>query len=111
MKLKPVLTLRMYNELGRWVGRAYIDELVEQQRDGDLTPENAIVLDILKISLVNFATGNIKDAEAFRDDVITLMDNQLQNYPTYVSSLEYRTRHASGYQNTKDSTIFIMGGI
>lgn len=111
LKLKPVLTLRMYNELGRWVGRAYIDELVEQQRDGDLTPENAIVLDILKISLVNFATGNIKDAEAFRDDVITLMDNQLQNYPTYVSSLEYRTRHASGYQNTKDSTIFIMGGI
>lgn len=111
LKLKPVLTLRMYNELGRWVSRAFIDELVEQQRDGDLTPANIVVLDILKVSLANFAAGNIKDAETFRDDVVTMMDNKIEDYPSYAGSSEYRSRHVQSYQNTKDSTIFVMGGI
>lgn len=111
MKLKPVLMLRMYNELGRWLGRAFIDELVEQQRDGDLTADNASVLDILKISLANFATGNIKDAETYCADVITTMDRRIEAYPTYAASVEYRTRQKSTYQNTADSPIFIMGGV
>lgn len=111
IKLKPVLMLRMYNEIGRWFGRTFIDELVEQQRDGDLTAANIIVLDILKVSLANFATGNVKDAETFLSDVVTMMDRQIDEYPTYGKSQEYQIRHKLGCQNTKDSPIYIMGGL
>ncbi len=111
LKLKPVLLLRMYNELGRWVSRAFIAELVEQQRDGDVTPANAEVIDMLKISLANYATDNIQDAEAFRNEAVTIMDLEPEQYPTYSSSREYRIRHNIESLNSADSPIFFMGGI
>lgn len=111
LKLKPLILLRMYNEIGRWMGRKYIDELVEQQRDSDLTEENKVVLELLKFSLANYVLDNIKDADAFRDEAVTLMDNAPELYPTYVNSKEYRLRHRENYRNSADSPIFIMGGI
>lgn len=111
LKLKPVLILRMYNEIGKWVSRAYIDELTEQQRDNDLTPANRSVLDMLKFSLANYVVDNLQDAEAFRNEAITLMDNTPEMYPTYRNSREYRVRHEKNYENSADSPIYIMGGI
>ena len=111
LKLKPMIILRMYNELGRWMGRRYIDELVEQQRDNDLTDANKIVLDLLKYALANYVIDNVRDADALRDEAVTLMDNTPELYPTYANSQEYQLRHQEGYQNSVDSPIFIMGGI
>lgn len=111
LKLKPDLLLQMYNGLGRWVSRAYVDELIEQQRDNDLTQANATVLNMLKFVLANYVIDNTKDADAFRDEAVTLMDNNPEAYPTYVNSKEYRTRHQDNYKNTADSPIYIMGGI
>lgn len=111
LRLKPDIRLRMYNDLARWTGKAYIDELTEQQRDGDLTSDNRVVLDILKVSLANFIIGKVKEAEICRDNAITFMDNHPERYPTYLTSLEYRNRHNPGGQNTKNSSIYIMGGL
>lgn len=106
-----MLTLQMYSVLGRWVSRAYIDELLEQQRDNDVTEENAGVLNMLKFALANYVTGNLKDADAFRDEAVSLMDARPEAYPTYANSKEYRTRHQNNYENSADSPIYIMGGI
>ena len=111
LKLKPMLTLQMYSVLGRWVSRAYIDELLEQQRDNDVTEENAGVLNMLKFALANYVTGNLKDADDFRDEAVSLMDARPEAYPTYANSKEYRTRHQNNYENSADSPIYIMGGI
>lgn len=111
LKLKPVLTLQMYSVLGRWVSRAYIDELIEQQRDNDVTGDNADVLNMLKFSLANYVTGNFKDADAFRDEAVSLMDARPEAFLTYANSKEYRMRHRNNYENSADSPIYIMGGI
>lgn len=111
LKLKPVLLLTMYNNLGRWVGREFVDELVEQQRDGELLPANKVVLDLLKVVLANYVVDNVKDADKLRDEVITLMDNNVNDYPTYASSAMYRLRSSKETVNEKDSPVFFMGGI
>lgn len=111
IKLKPTIRLCMYNGIGRWVGRKFIDELVEQQRDNDLTPDNATILDLLKVALANYVIDRIKDATMFQDEIITIMDNRIEAYPTYAASTEYLTRHKNSVQNSSDSPVFILGGL
>lgn len=111
LKLKPALLLTMYNNLGRWISREFVDELVEQQRDGDLSQANKEVLGLLKVVLANYVIDNVKDADRLRDEVITLMDNQIADFPTYAGSVAYRVRSSKTNKNEKDSPIFFMGGI
>lgn len=111
LKLKPDLLLRSYTDIGKWIGREYIDELVEQQRDGDLTSDNKTVINFLKVVLANFVVGDPVNANRSLEDVITFLDKNVSKYPTYGNSVEYKVRHAEKFENSTGNPFFILGGI
>lgn len=109
MQLKPTLILKIKTELYKYFGKEIIEEIIEQQRDNDISPSNSMIIESLKFCLANFAIGNNSEAVSLRDSIINVLDCDIESFPKYRDSSEYKARLQEGFKNTKDSPIFSFG--
>lgn len=106
LKLRPRLIQITMNNLEPLFSKDYIEELIEKQRDGDLTGDDARVAILLKQSLGSMITDNKVAAEKVAFDALRYIDENLDSFETYAESKEHKARIAANYQNTADDPIF-----
>lgn len=106
LKLRPKLIQETMTRLEPIFSGDYIDELVEKQRDGDVTNGDLKIIVLLKYVLGSLVNGNTEAAAKIAGDALRYIDNHLTDFPTYSASAEYQARLASDYVNTTEATIF-----
>ena len=94
MKLEPVFS------------KDYIEELIEKQRDNDVTGDDLKVIALLKYAIGSMVNGNYEAAKKIAGDALRYIDSHLVSFPTYTASGEYLARIAANYENDADSPIF-----
>lgn len=105
LKLRPQLIHETMTKLEPVFSKSYIDELIEKQRDNDVTDGDLKVITLLKYALGCLVNGNTEAAAKISADALRYIDNNPNNFATYFASSEYLSR-AAVYQNTSDSPIF-----
>lgn len=105
-KLRPRLMLETMMYLEPVFSKAYIEELVELQRDGEIEGDNLKVITLLKYALGSLATDNLPAAEKVAADALRYIDANIEEFDTYTSSGEYAARIQTGYENETTATIF-----
>ena len=108
--LKPMLISDTAIRLKPQVSRNYLEELITKQNAGTLSSFDNLILPSLKQSLANYAIEKEWLGKRLLDDVVTIMDDDLDNYPTYRDSDEKALKDDSGYENTEDDPIFVFKG-
>lgn len=106
LKLRPALIRETAVRLDPVFSKDYIDELVEKQRDDDLSGDDAKVIVLLKQSLGCLVTGNVEAAEKVAYDALRYIDSNPESFETYLASEEYAARIATGFVNETTNTIF-----
>lgn len=106
LKLRPKLIQETIVKLEPLFSKDYINELIEKQRDNDISGDDLRVMFLLKQSLGSLVSGNMEAAERIAADALRYIDANLLNFTTYVASSEYAARIAEGYINEEDSQIF-----
>lgn len=106
LKLRPKLVQETMTLLEPLFSKDYIEELIEKQRDDDLTGDDLRVAILLKQSLGCLVTGNKPAAEKVAFDALRYIDENPESFETYFESKEYAARAAATYQNTTDDAIF-----
>lgn len=110
LKMKPTLLLCTKTELYKCFGAELIEEIIEQQRDNDISPANSNIIESLKFCLANFAIAKNSEATRLRDMIVNFLDKDIESFPKYANSPEYKAKHAERFKNKKDSSVFIFGG-
>ena len=105
LKLRPKLIQETMNRLEPVFSSDYINELIEKQRDNDVTDGDLKVITLLKYALGCLVNGNTEAAEKIAGDALRYIDSHQASFATYFASSEYLSR-AAVYQNTADSPIF-----
>lgn len=105
LKLRPKLIQETMNRMEPVFSTAYIAELIEKQRDNDVTNGDLKVIVLLKYALGCLVNGNTEAAEKIAGDALRYIDNHPTDFTTYFASSEYLSR-AAIYQNTADSPMF-----
>jgi hypothetical protein len=110
LQLRPKLIQETMMRLEPVFSQSYIDELIEKQRDGDLTADDTKVLTLLKYVLGGLVNGNMEAAQKIAADALRYIDAAIiadpLRYATYQASQEYTARTTAGYENELESTIF-----
>ena len=106
LQLRPKLIQETMLRMEPVFSKDYIDELIEKQRDGDITGDDLKVMTLLKYSLGSLVNGNMEAAQKIAADALRYMDANLTSFETYATSDEYTVRTTAGYVNLTDSTIF-----
>lgn len=105
LKLRPKLIQETINRLEPVFSTDYINELIEKQRDDDVTNGDLKVITLLKYALGCLVNGNTEAAEKIAGDALRYIDSHQASFATYFASSEYLSR-AAVYQNAADSPLF-----
>jgi len=106
LKLRPKLIQETMMKLEPVFSKDYIEELIEKQRDNDVTGDDLNVIALLKYAIGSMVNGNYEAAKKIAGDALRYMDANLVNFPTYTASGEYLARTSANYENDADSPIF-----
>lgn len=108
--LKPVIISLSTIKLQPMISQQYIEELINKQNEGNLSNADNLVLPAIKQSLANYVIEKDWLADRLLDDVVTIMDNDIDNYVTYRDSDEKALKDDPGYENTEEDKIFVFKG-
>lgn len=106
LKLRPKLIQETMTRLESVFSKDYIDELIEKQRDGDVTSSDTKIITLLKYALGSLVNGNTEAAAKIAGDALRYIDKHPTDFATYASSGEYLARIAADYVNATDAPIF-----
>jgi hypothetical protein len=105
--LKPRLIHITKSKLEPVFSKNLIEELIESQRDGDLTADEMTLVDMLKHTIGCTIDENKNIAAALAADALRFIDENIASFPLYTASKEYLARTSEGYINEEDSPIFL----
>jgi hypothetical protein len=106
LKLRPKLVHETMTRLEPVFSKDLIEDLIELQRDDDLTGDNLKVATMLKWALGSLVSGNIVAAEKIAADALRYIDANIESFPLYAASSEYLARAVPVYVNTAEAPIF-----
>lgn len=106
LKLRPKLIHETMTRLEPVFSKEYLEELLEKQRDNDVTDGDLKVITLLKYALGSLVNGNNEAAEKIAADALRYIDANPALFTTYFASTEYLARTTAGYVNAADSPIF-----
>lgn len=106
LKLRPKLIQETMTKLEPVFSKDYIEELIEKQRDGDVTNGDLKIIVLLKYALGSLVNGNTEAAAKIAGDALRYIDKHPTDFVTYSASDEYLARMATGYVNTTEAPIF-----
>ncbi|MFK5855240.1 MAG: hypothetical protein QM503_03850 [Bacteroidota bacterium] len=108
--LKPTIITLTTIQLQPQVSKLYLQELIAKQNAGTLTAADQKILPALKQSLANYAIDLDWMAKRLLEDVVTIMDNDIDNYPTYKDSDEKALKDDPGFENLEENPMFVFKG-
>jgi len=106
LKLRPKLIHETMIRLEPVFSKDYLEELLEKQRDADVTAGDRKVITLLKYALGCLVNGNTEAAEKIAGDALRYIDAHQADFPTYFASSEYLARATAGYVNIIEDPIF-----
>lgn len=96
-------------EIASFISRHYLDKLTENRRQGILTKEEERMLERLKTIVALFLRDDKYRAEEQLKGIVNMMIADLEAYPEYAASEEYKIKVSERYQNKQeDPTYFFM---
>lgn len=110
LMLKPSLITLMVAKIEPQISKLYAQELLEKQNAGTLTIADKVVLPSLKQALANYIIEKDWLAKRLIEDVVTIMDANLDSYPTYRDSDEKALKDDPGHVNALEDPIFVFKG-
>ena len=105
LKLRPRMIQETMTTLEPLFSKDYIEELIEKQRDNDLTGDDLRVAILLKQSLGCLVADRRREAQVIASDALRYIDNNPDSFVTYFASKEYEAR-STFFENTTGNTIF-----
>lgn len=105
LKLRPRLIQETMTMLEPVFSKDYIEELIEKQRDDELSGDDLRVALLMKQSLGALVVDRREVAINIAADALRYIDNNTASFPTYLASKEYESR-STYYVNTTDDAIF-----
>lgn len=106
LKLRPKLIHETMTRLEPVFSKEYLEELLEKQRDADVTDGDLKVITLLKYALGCLVNGNTEAAEKIAADALRYIDANPSLFATYFVSAEYLARSSAGFINEPESPIF-----
>ena len=97
------------NELAKVVSLAYLNELIEQNRNNELTVPNTFIVEICKLILVNMYDKNTDEADKLFNNLAYMFEKELNDYPTYAGSEEYALKISPKYVNKASDPVYFFG--
>lgn len=107
LDMKPSLINSINIKLAPYLSKAYISELLAKQSLGTLSDFDKAIIEPIKQALASLMVNSNFMAESLIADAVNIMDNDLDNYPTYSNSQEYSDKSIKGHENAADDTIFV----
>ena len=87
----------------------YAAELLEKQYTGALNDYDNRVLPLIKMAIGGLLTGNPETATRQLLDVVDLMNENIDKFPTYAESKAYMLKRSENYENKKNHPTFFGG--
>lgn len=106
LKLRPKIVQLTISLLYPVFSKAYITELIDMQRDDDISVDDSVVLIMLKQAIGSAIIGNMEATRRSIEDAINFVENNKESFPTIVESREYLARSAENFGNTAENTIY-----
>jgi hypothetical protein len=88
IKFHPNLRKAQYDLIAPYTSQEYLDLLIEQMRDGELTTENKKVLEPLRFSLCLYSIGIKSQADNYVRNAVGIMKKNPAAYPVWRDSAE-----------------------
>ena len=96
-------------EISSYISRVYLDDLINKRRLHTLTAEESKLMDNLKIIVALYIRNNSFKAEEQLKLIVNRMVMNLDSYPLYRESDEYKIKISERYQNQQgDTTYFFL---
>lgn len=92
------------------IGDALADELLGHLTTNTLTPAEMKVVTIIQQLIGLHISGNKSAEKIFFRRLMNTLEGDIDAYPKYKDSEAYQYNHFKGYENTKDSGMFIFQG-
>jgi hypothetical protein len=92
------------------ISREYTEELILKLNTlkGSIPAADLLIIPSMQKALANYCLDNNYIAGRLLDDVVTIMDNNIEDYPTYADSPEKELKDDPGFENDEDDPIFIF---
>ena len=92
------------------IGDALADELLEHLTANSLTAAEIKVVTIIQQLIGLHICGNKSAEKIYFHRLMNTLEGDIDTYPKYKDSEAYQYNHFKGYENTKDSGMFIFQG-
>ena len=92
-----------------YFGSEYAAELLKKQYTGTLNDYDNQALPLIKIAIGGILTGNPETATRQLLDVVDLMNENIDEFPTYAGSKAYALKRSGNYENKKNHPTFFGG--
>ena len=106
LMLKPTMIRYTIAKLHPVFSKVLVEELIESQRDNDLSADERTLVEQLKYVLGSIVANEPHIATQVAGDALRFIDENLASFPIYTGSKEYAARIAADYVNDTESPIF-----
>ena len=107
IKLKPKLISDSSIKICPAISKAYLNELIAKQNADTLSDNDKVILPAVKQAIANYAIENDLIAYRLIQDVVTILDNNPDDYTTYHASNEKLLKDTPGLENLSGNPFFI----
>lgn len=97
------------NVLAPVISRSLLNQLIEEMRNNTVSSGSATVIYYCKMILARMAEEKKDEAVKLLNAIANVLDTNLETYPAYAQSDEYKLKSGSRYENTADSPAFFFG--
>ena len=110
LMLKPLMVNLTVLKFHPMISREYTEELILKLNTlkGSIPAADLLIIPSMQKALANYCLDNNYIAGRLLDDVVTIMDNNIEDYPTYADSPEKELKDDPGFENDEDDPIFIF---
>ncbi|MDD4778730.1 MAG: hypothetical protein PHV53_10650 [Fermentimonas sp.] len=107
-RMRSLITGFQYQEISSYISRVYFDDLINKRRLGTLTDEERKLMGNLKIIVALYIRNNSFKAEEQLKHIVNSMVTNIDNFPLYKGSEEYKVKISERYQNQQDDATYFF---
>lgn len=108
-RLHAMLKGYQEDEIGRFISRDYLHELIDKNRMQTLTATEKALFDKLRFILGLLMQKDETKAGEQLKNIVNMMMGDLGSYPTFANSEEYKVKIALRYQNLEEDPTYFFG--
>lgn len=94
----------------RHIGNAYMEQLLTETATDAVSSENAKIILLIQQLIGLHVSGDKSAEKVMYRRLMNTLDDNIDDYPAYADSDEYKYNHFVDHENTKESTMFLFNG-